>query len=97
MIVIVVDCIHFLHQTLPVSKYSTLLQQSLETNVFSDIIDILLNDYVGMGVACLTELQSLTRVKRFSVALMFLSPSDQASKNWMSILNCGHVFIATSV
>ena len=80
-------------QSLPTSQYPALLQQSLETDVFSDIITILLEDYVRCGRVCLSELQALTRVKRFSVALMFLSSSDKQSEclhlthPWSSCLN----------
>lgn len=34
-------------QSIPLSKYSVILQQSLETDIFSEIITILRNDYTS--------------------------------------------------
>ena len=67
-------------QALPPSKYPSLLQQSLETDIFPEIISILHEDYIRCGKLCLEQLRCLTKVKRFSVALMFLSRKEKESK-----------------
>jgi hypothetical protein len=60
---------------LPPARYPVLLQQSLETTIFSDIISIL-----RTTPGCVEELTWLTRVQRFSVAVMFLSKTDKNSE-----------------
>jgi len=79
--IIIINTVHYLEQNLPVSKYSVLLQQSLETDIFTDIITILLNDYAANGISSMAELEALTRVKRFTVAVMFLSSADRKSES----------------
>eukprot|EP00731_Ephydatia_muelleri_P000066 Em0001g66a len=64
-------------KAIPPSKYPALLQQSLETVVFSDILRLLWQHYSSCGRSCLEELRWLTKVTRFQVAVMFLSKKDK--------------------
>lgn len=63
---------------IPSQQYKTVLNQLLETSVFGDILSIFRDFYIKQGRSCLHELQGLSQVSRFSVAVMFLSSSDKS-------------------
>jgi tetratricopeptide (TPR) repeat protein len=60
-------------------KYPAVLAHSLETDVFSDIISILEDEYIKVGVSCVDQLKWISQVQRFDVALAFLNKSDRES------------------
>lgn len=59
------------------SKLGTFFQESMETELFCDILCILENQFVRDGVDILPILSSLPKVGRFSTLVMFLGSEDK--------------------
>lgn len=66
-----------------------IFQESLESDVFSDIIVILSENFVEKNLPTFSYLQSLSNVKRFSALTMFMSSKDKICKLFFQVLiNC---------
>lgn len=62
---------------IPENNYYRLFQQSLESDVLSDILQIFHKYYVRDNLEILSPLKALTKVQRFQTLVLFLSADDQ--------------------
>jgi len=59
------------------SDISSLFQESLESNVFSSILDVMSTKFIENGEDVYPLMNGLTKVRRFSTLTMFLDSSDK--------------------
>ncbi|KAG7202968.1 hypothetical protein KM043_010105 [Ampulex compressa] len=66
---------------LPVGSLPKIFQDSMESDVFSDIVTILKTEFIKQKVEVSSFLQDLSQVKRFRALILFLSNSDKEGLN----------------
>lgn len=68
-------CSYF--QKIPPCEYSKLFGQFLDADVLQIVLTTIRDCYIPAGVECVECLQSLSKVKRFSMVVMFMSKKEK--------------------
>lgn len=57
-----------------------IFKESLECNIFSEIISVLASEFIAVGEPVLEYIEGFSKVRRFGALTLFMSLNDKSSK-----------------
>jgi hypothetical protein len=72
------QCVQF--QQIPGADFPKIFQDSLESNILSDIISAIKTEFLQFKEPALPYIMGLSRVRRFGALAMFMSEHDKAGE-----------------
>lgn len=62
------------------SDFPVIFKESLESNTFSSVLAVLATEFIKNKTSVIQYLLGLTKVRRFSALILFMTENDKTSK-----------------